>query len=101
MPKRNSFSIDGMVDAQTPLTDNEDGLSNNEKVINEKNRCCRCTTSIGGKCKVKWSLARVLTTLFYTLSLIAMVLTSIELENLGIKIVYIMLVGLLLVYLYV
>ena len=81
MPKRNSFSIDGMVDAQTPLTDNEDGLSNNEKVINEKNRCCRCTTSIGGKCKVKWSLARVLTTSFYTLSLIAMVLTSIELRE--------------------
>ena len=71
-----------MVDAETPLThdieDTSDGSAG--KKIGE-GRCCRCETSLFGHCRVKWSLARVLTTFFYCLSLLAMVLTAIELRE--------------------
>ena len=71
-----------MVDAETPLThDVEDTSDGSAGKNNGEGRCCRCETSFFGHCRVKWSLARVLTTFFYSLSLLAMVVTAIELRE--------------------
>jgi hypothetical protein len=43
---------------------------------------CRCTTSLGnGRCRVKWSLGRFITSLTYFLALFALAATSIELRH--------------------
>ena len=42
---------------------------------------CRCVTSCNGACRIKWSVARVLTFTTYALCLVALVATSIELRT--------------------
>lgn len=84
--RRTSFSItvaenETMADALTPLNSNNSSSNDNDILDADNKRWCRCTTSICGRCQVKWSVARVLTTSFYSLSIIATILTAIELRQ--------------------
>ena len=84
--RKTSFSItvaqnETMADALTPLNSNDSSSDTNDMLDAENKRWCRCTTSLCGRCQVKWSVARVLTTLFYSLSIVATIVTSIELRQ--------------------